>query len=211
MDKINDLPELISLIKDLTNKVNHLTYKVDKLTNENNGLKNNKKKVDLLELLNNNIIQPPITFQHWIDTLQYTKFLQTIFKTDLLNGIIQLLEDGKNNISLLDNERLPMRVFNKKQNIFYIFDNNNNKPNWKPIHNKEFDRYLNEIAHKFLLEFKYWMHENEEEIFTNINTREKYMEYLQKMLGTDLHITDDGRNKRIKEHIIKMIKQDIDE
>ena len=57
MDKINDLPELISLIKDLTNKVNHLTYKVDKLTNENNGLKNNKKKVDLLELLNNNIIQ----------------------------------------------------------------------------------------------------------------------------------------------------------
>lgn len=208
MDKINDLPELISLIKDLTNKVNHLTYKVDKLTNENNSL---KKKVDLLEILNNNIIQPPITFQHWIDTLQYTKYLQTIFKTDLLNGIIQLLEDGKNKISLLDNERLPMAVFNKKQNIFYIFDNNNNKPIWKSIHNKEFDRYLNEIAHKFLLEFKYWMQQNEEEIFTNVNTREKYMEYLQKMIGTDLNITDEGRNKRIKEHIIKMIKQDIDE
>jgi len=198
--------------------VKTLATRIDKLEKENEQLKrcsfqNKKKKMDIVESLNESDIKPPIIFRDWVERLDYKKFIDTVFTSDLLTGMIELFEYGVDNISILDYEQLPLRAFNQKQNLFYIFDteetNNGNKdsnPKWIAFSNNDFDKWFMYIGKRFLIEFKTWFDSHEELIKTDDNMSNKYVEYLQKTLGGQ-RMTDEGRNQRLKQHVFKSIKQ----
>ena len=201
-------------LAEILDRLNQLEKRVNVLEKENTSLKNGivmKRKIDVLDWLNHESeIFPSMTFQKWIQSLQYDKSIQTVFREGLIPGIIEVLDNGINDISLKDYLYLPIRVFCQKQNLFYVFDidysNEEKETKWLLLSNADLDKWITIICNKFLAEFKKWFKENEEMIKTNEKMNDKYVLYFKRTLG-DKRITEEVRNQRVKQHIIKSIKQ----
>jgi len=201
-------------LSDILDRLNQLENRVNLLEKENTSLKNGivmKRKIDVLEWLNDELdIVPSMTFQKWILSLQYDKSIQTVFREGLIPGIIEVLDIGINDVSLKDYLYLPIRVFCQKQNLFYVYDidytNQDKEIKWSILSNADLDKWITIICNKFLAEFQKWFKENEEMIQTNEKMNDKYVLYFKRTLG-DKRITEELRNQRVKQHIIKSIKQ----
>jgi hypothetical protein len=201
-------------LSDILDRLHHLEQRVNVLEKENSSLKNGmvlKRKIDVLEWLNDELeIVPMMTFQKWILSLQYDKSIQTVFREGLITGIIELLDIGINDVSLKDSSYLPLRVFYQKQNLFYIYDiddtNQDKETKWLLLSNTDLDKWITIICNKFLAEFHKWFKENEEMIQINEKMNDTYVLYFKRTLG-DKRITEELRNQRVKQHIIKSIKQ----
>ena len=199
--------ELISYVKSLANRI-------DYLEKENEKLKNcifKKKKIEIVDQLNEETKNPPMRFKEWIENLDYKSSIETVFQEDLHVGCIELLEKGVNNISLIDYEQLPLRIFSNKPNSFYIYDIvdiEENIAKWTPILIVDLDKWFSYIGKRFLIEFKTWFDRNEELINNDEKMSNKYVEFLQKTLGGQ-RMTEEGRNYRLRQHIYKSIKQSI--
>ena len=199
---------------DILDRLNHLENRVNVLEKENTSLKNGmvmKRKIDVLDWLNHELdIVPSMTFQKWILSLQYDKSIQTVFREGLITGIIQVLDNGINDVSLKDSLYLPIRVFCQKQNLFYVYDidysNEEKETKWLLLSNADLDKWITIICNKFLAEFQKWFKENEVMIQTNEKMNDTYVLYFKRTLG-DKRITEEVRNQRVKQHIIKSIKQ----
>jgi hypothetical protein len=109
-------------LSEILDRLHQLENRVNLLEKENSSLKNGmviKRKIDVLDWLNNELdIVPTMTFQKWILSLQYDKSIQTVFREGLIPGIIEVLDNGINDVSLKDSYYLPIRVFCQKQNLF---------------------------------------------------------------------------------------------
>lgn len=201
-------------LSDILDRLDQLEKRVNTLEKENSSLKNGivmKRKIDVLDWLNNELdTVPTMTFQKWILSLQYDKSIQTVFREGLIPGIIEVLDNGINDVSLKDSYYLPIRVFCQKQNLFYVYDvdymNQDKEIKWSILSNADLDKWITIICNKFLAEFQKWFKENEEMIKTNEKMNDKYVLYFKRTLG-DKRITEELRNQRVKQHIIKSIKQ----
>lgn len=201
-------------LSDILDRLTHLENRVNTLEKENSSLKNGivlKRKIDVLDWLNNEFdLFPKMTFQKWILSLQYDKSIQTVFREGLIPGIIQVLDNGINDVSLKDSLYLPIRVFCQKQNLFYVYDidyaNPDKETKWLLLSNADLDKWITIMCNKFLAEFQKWFKENEVMIQTNEKMNDTYVLYFKRTLG-DKRITEEVRNQRVKQHIIKSIKQ----
>jgi hypothetical protein len=207
---------------ELVSYVKLLASRVDKLEKENEKLRGCvlKKKVDVIDQLNMETKTPPIRWQEWVESLSYKESLETVFREDLLTGIIEVLDRGVNKISIIDHEQLPLRVFSNKPNSFYVYDIHDKDSEregegdseeekivrWKPLLVVDLDRWFSYMAKRFLIEFKTWFDNNEELIKTDETMSNRYVEFLQKTLGGQ-RMTEEGRNHRLRQHIYKEIKQ----
>lgn len=201
-------------LSEILDRLNQIEHRVNLLEKENASLKNGivtKRKVDVLDWLNNELdILPNMTFQKWIISLQYDKSIQTVFREGLMNGIIEVLDNGIDDVSLKDSLYLPIRVFCQKQNLFYVYDidyaNPDKETKWLLLSNADLDKWITIICNKFLAEFQKWFKENEVMIQTNEKMNDTYVLYFKRTLG-DKRMTEELRNQRVKQHIIKSIKQ----
>jgi hypothetical protein len=199
-----DFQELVTYVK-------VLGQRIDKLEKENEKLKGCvlKKKPDILDQLNDDSNIPSLGFKEWIESLDYSTSIETVFREDLLTGMIEVLEKGVNKVSILDSSELPLRVFSNKPNQYYVYDIDNEgdkESKWSLILNVDLDKWFNYIGKRFLIEFKAWFDHNEELIKNDERMSNKYVEFLQKTLGGQ-RMTEEGRNHRIRQHIYKVIKQ----
>lgn len=199
-----DFQELVTYVK-------VLGQRIDKLEKENEKLKGCvlKKKPDILDQLNDDSNIPSLGFKEWIESLDYSTSIETVFREDLLTGMIEVLEKGVNKVSILDSSELPLRVFSNKPNQYYVYDIDNEgdkESKWSLILNVDLDKWFNYIGKRFLIEFKAWFDHNEELIKNDERMSNKYVEFLQKTLGGQ-RMTEEGRNQRIRQHIYKVIKQ----
>jgi hypothetical protein len=201
-------------LSEILDRLHQLENRVNLLEKENSSLKNGmviKRKIDVLDWLNNELdIVPTMTFQKWILSLQYDKSIQTVFREGLIPGIIEVLDNGINDVSLKDSYYLPIRVFCQKQNLFYVYDmdstNQDKEIKWSILSNTDLDKWITIMCNKFLAEFQKWFKENEVMIQTNEKMNDRYVLYFKRTLG-DKRITEEVRNQRVKQHIIKSIKQ----
>jgi len=206
-EKIDLFDEKIPTQAEMFRLMQYMMVKIDKLEQENNLLKKlQKQKINILEWLNKSSNQLNITIQTWIKTEILpivNMYLDVVFKTDLLTALKEVLEK-----TTATTKPIPICCFDNKQGVFYVFkkSNPNEAEQWHQIQNQEIDKYLSAIAHQFLLEFNNtWCAENEKKIETNEEYKEMYRMYYQKILGGEENL----RNKRLREHLYKTMKQEI--
>ena len=206
-ENIDLFAEKIPSQAEMFHLMQHMMVRIDKLEQENQQLKRfQKQKINILEWLNKSATSLNVTVQTWIKTeiLPMVKtHLDVVFKTDLLATLKEILEK-----TTATTKPIPICCFDNKQGTFYVFKKNNpNEPaQWNQIQNQELDKYLSAISHQFLLEFNNtWCKENEQKIESNEDYKEMYRMYFQKILGGD----ETTRNKRLREHLYKTLKQEI--
>jgi hypothetical protein len=184
--------------------VQQLSIRITKLEKENSQLKGSiKRKMNFNDILNQNI-KPEFQYKIWCDILidNVEKFLDKVYNSNLLNATNDLFTYFIDNY----NDRLPIRAYDIKPNIFYIYDEDET---WTSISTSEFDKLLARISHKFLVEFnRCWCVVNREKIETMDIYKELYMDYYRKILGGD-RISDETRYTRIRQHIYAKIKRNI--
>jgi hypothetical protein len=208
-DKIPSMEDMYRLIQ-------NMCVRIEKLEEENKKLRQSeRRKIKIIDWLNNSKnIQMNITFSQWINDIVLKKvylYLNVVFESDLLNGIIKLFE---NLIETAELNKLPIQCFDNKTNIFYIYkmcidEKEECTKNWVQIKNHEFDTYLHLIVHQFLLDFKnIWYNANKTNIETNERYKDLYIDNYKNILGGD-KITDQTRNDRIRDKLYKLLKQNI--
>ena len=205
-EQINEIDsfERLPNPKEMFSLIQELSIRITKLEKENSQLKGSiKRKLKFNDILNQ-AAKPDFNYNAWIDMLldNVDKHLQTVFNVDLLTATNELF----NNFIDLHNEKLPLRAYDIKPNVFYIYDIDNT---WTPILNTDFDKLLARISHRFLVEFnRCWCIVNREKIETLDSYKELYIDYYRKILGGE-KITDESRYSRIRHYIYGKIKKNI--
>ena len=102
-----------------------LQQRVTCLENENSNLKKHSHKSK-----NNCFFMeeaPDITFNEWFKTIlqEVPNHLQLVFEKDLMVGIQTLL-----NKCILETEQIPICCFDRKPNIFYIYNEEDGQKKW---------------------------------------------------------------------------------
>ena len=201
-----DFQQLVAYVKTLASKI-------EKLEKENEKLKGcvlKKKKLDIIDYLNEETNKPPICFKQWIESLDYKYSIKTVFREDLLTGMIEVLDRGVNNISIVDHAQLPLRIFSNKPNSIYIYDIDSNSDEklakWILLLNTDLDKWFSYMSKRFLIEFKDWFDINKELVETDEKMKDHYVNFLQKTLGAQ-RISEESRNQRLKQYIYKAIKE----
>jgi hypothetical protein len=210
-EKIPSYNEIFKFVKELSLRITKLEKDNTKLKS---ALNREKRKIDVLDYLNNSNIVPTMSFSNWISSLDIRSKLETVFYDDLSSGIFQLFEDGVNNISIHCNENLPLRAFSTKNNTFYVYDNvssDKEEPiyKWLQFSDKSFNEYLKYLSKCFIREFKIWCDENKRFIddLNNEHFQKKYLSYFEKILGGKMD--ENTRFHRIKSAIYNKIKQNM--
>jgi hypothetical protein len=210
IDRIEKIPtqkEMYMLIQELALRNEKLEKEIAKLKNIQ------KQKINILEWLNSpNSVKtnPKIYFMDWILKVVFPEIqniLEIVYQTNLSNGLIKLFQ---NIINLDDLNSLPIRAYENKTNIFYIFQEKLDGFEWKILSNDEFNRILSKICHQFIIQFKNnWFIPNEEKVENDENYKDMYIQYYQSILGGNEHISDVSRNQKTKQYIYSIIKQNI--
>lgn len=214
-EKIPNQEEMYKLIKDMALKIYNLESEIKKLK------QTEKKKIQYLDWLNNHSSDttPSILFSEWLNTSVLSnvhKYLEIVYQTDLLNGMNKLLEDA---VSTFENNRIPICVFDKKPNVFYIYKTviekqentqENKKINkWICISNNDFDTYLSIISHQFLVDFNiHWYAVNKEKMEIDEQYKDIYVSYYKNILGGD-KMSDEIRYMRIRQNLYNNIKKNV--
>ena len=187
-----------------------MAVRIDKLEKDNAKLKQlqmKKQKVNVVDWLNNStqIKQPDITFTDWITTFifpQIPNYLDTVYHIDLLSGINALLKNAVMNELI---EKLPIRAFHGKTQIFYAYSKTDTK--WDILSTNDFNKQLSRISHQFVVEFgRNWYLVNKDKIETDENYNKMYINYYQQILGGN-KMNDETRFNRIRTAFHSIIKQ----
>jgi hypothetical protein len=185
--------------------IQELSIRIEKIEKENTELKNiitHKIRKNFTDFLNQ-INPPDFAFDEFITMMvnDVEKYLPIVYEKDLLKANIELF----NYFVEKYNDKLPIRAFDIKQNIFYIYDSENR---WSVISNQEFDKILARISYRFLVEFnRCWYLVNKDKLQDD-NYKEMYFDYYRKILGGE-RISDESRYQRIRAHIYNKIKKNI--
>lgn len=173
-DDIPSIREMYNIIQILIMKNNKLEQQVEKMSS---WIHNNKKKVNVIEWLNENII-PSIDYNKWIDSIQINQNdMDCVTNNNFIEGINliikRLLGIGFDNI-LDETTNLPIKAFEQKDNLF-VFNNTR----WSVITIEEFDLLYNKITRGLISQLKTWQDVNKKRLFDSGFT-EKYIENVKK-------------------------------
>lgn len=208
IDKIEKIPtqkEMFMLIQELALRNEKLEKEITKLKHVQ------KQKINILEWLNSTYSSKPnIVFMDWVLQVVYSEInniLEIVYQTNLSNGLIKLFE----NIITIDNiNTIPIRAYENKTNVFYIYTKTLHKFEWKIISNDEFNRILSKICHQFIVQFKNnWFIPNETKIENDENYKDMYINYYQRILGGNERISNETRYQKIRNFIYTKTKQNI--
>jgi len=203
-DKTPTFGELFQYVKELS-------VRVIKLEKENQQLKQyvckQKKQIDVLDWLNTRYdCVPGMDFTNWMTNLPIDDYLEQVFEYDLLTAMMKCFDDHFKNL-----EEIPIRAFTKKNAEFYIYDTSadcsEKTKKWLKILNKQLDKWFSYLSQKLVAAFKNWYESNKELIDTNEQTKEKYFDYFQKVLGGKM--TDTTRNHRLRQYLFTKLKQNL--
>ena len=176
VEELRDTPN----IRELYILVLELSYKYQKQQTELNSLRRyvekTKKMLNIVDWLNDNC-KGSIDFVKWLDTIKVSRLqLENVFKFDLIQGFMYIIQE---NLPLLE-DNLSIRCFDQKKGTFFI---SSDTDDWKTMSGIEFERMINSINTKIVLEFKAWQIENREKILAGRFGDNYYQECVIKVLG----------------------------
>jgi hypothetical protein len=161
--------QMFQMLLELGQKYSKLEEKVDEI---NKWVVKKKKKINVLEWLNVNMI-PDLIFENLIDKIQIIESdMEFLLQNSFLDTINEVFARTIYNISETEN---PIFAFSQKSNIFYIYDtnslknnnDNNNQPFWLELSKDKLIRFLNQMQMKMSKSFYEWRKKNAEKIRDN--------------------------------------------
>ena len=181
-DEMEPIPaqrKMFQMLIELGERYSRLEEKVDEL---NKWVVKKKKKVNILVWLNANV-KPNIVFETILDKITVTeddiKNLTEHSFYDILNDIFS------RTIYNVDENDNTMFAFVQKQNVFYIYDNNNTNNSWVELSKERLIKFLNKVHIKVIKTFSDWKLLIKNEIKTNEKMAELYNKTLIKIMSID--------------------------
>ena len=121
-----------------------------------------KKKINIIEWLNEEGNHPDITFDKWLEKIEIDEYgLQLIFANDYVEGMLLILEP------YLSDENIPIKAVDKKDNQLYIYTDK-----WKIVTTQDFNDFLGIMSKKIMTRGLGWnnanIHNTTEDYITNL-------------------------------------------
>ena len=184
--------KLYKIIMEMSIKYNKMEEKVEELSKY---VDTKKKKINIIEWLNTTYISCEL-FDEWMKKIKVErKHIETIFNHDYVHGALHVFKDH------MSYENVPIRSYDQKDNIFYIFTNANI---WCEMTQQQFDKMIDFISKQFIHEFVLWQNENKHRMEDD-NYAMTYMKNIRKMNGGN-NTTTEQLYRKIHRELYKNTK-----
>ena len=220
VEECEDTPtvhKLYEIIMEMSVKYKKLEEKVEELSKY---VDSKKKKINVINWLNTTYKNCEV-FDKWIHKIKVErKHLELIFSHDFIYGSLQIIKDF---VSTIDEEHMPIRSYDQKDNVLYVFDkvtdecadaNANANANtdtdsttWREIKQLQFDKMMDFISKQILHEFVLWQNENKHRMEDD-NYAMIYMTNVKKINGGN-NSTTEQLYKKIHRELYKSLKYNL--
>ena len=199
----NEQYENIPTMKEMYEMIQMLIIKNENLEKQVNKMSkwiNNKKRVNVIEWLNENNI-PTHDFEQWVDTIEITnQHMEFVVEHGFIEGVNLTVREIVNK----DLETIPIKAFEQKEGLLYVY--NGVELKWETINQGQFDKLFIRITKGLLGQFKKWQDENRHRLYQTGFT-EKYIENVKKITGGDL--SREQQNHKLKQAFYNALKINI--
>jgi len=203
-EEADDLPtykQLVIIVQELTKKCASMEKK---MTDMQKWVQRTKKKVDVIQWLNNSSSTKPYSsFTEWFQNLTINEETIDILKENTMYQTI-LTIFSKNLPEDADN---PVCSFCQKVGTIYIYEIVDETATWKLLSRDQLTKGLNRLHLKILNELLAWKEKNEEKMENDDRLAEKYNKTMMKLMG--LNFTQDHVYNKIKGDLFSCVKKDI--
>jgi hypothetical protein len=152
--------KMYKIILELSKKINIMDEKINEL---NKWVIKKKKKINLIEWLNVNII-PEFEYNYLIDRFIILEDdINYLFDNSFIDVFYKIFSRNILNFNI----KFPIFAFIQKSNIIYIYENKD--VGWVEFNKDKFNLFLNNIYYKFVKIFTEWKKDNK----LKINNDEK--------------------------------------
>jgi len=198
-DDVPSQRKMYQMILELSNKLNKLDEKVDEL---NKWVIKKKKKINVIEWLNNNI-SPEIVFENLIEKIIIEKedinyLFQHTF-SDTINDIFT------RNIYNKSETEYPIFAFVQKSNIFYIYENIETK--WVELNREKLIKFLNRVHTKLYRIYLENKKENKDKIENDENLSLLYDKTTCKLMN--INFNEEATLGKIRANMYARMKTDM--
>ena len=200
-EEITDLPsqkQMYKIIRELVFKCNKMEERMNEMQK---WVKKNKKKINVIEWLNVNVI-PTSNFSEFMEKLNiHTGYIEYLIENSFANTVSLIFEDFLKKDSETKN---PIYSFVQNVNIFYIY---NEKGVWTELTKDELIKILNRIHHRLSNKIVEWKKINEKKF----DDMDKLYDIYNKTLLKILNITsfkDDNILSKMKTILYNHLKVD---
>ena len=153
LEEDKDLPpasELWCVVKTLAQRQEKILVELDKMRA---WVQRQKRKISVIDWLNENST-PLISYKNWVTQFDIVPGdIQLIFNHGFILGILEIL---KKNLSLNNEHELPVRAFEQKPNILFVYK----EKNWRVYELTEFKGLISSIHQKLTIHFREWSEQN---------------------------------------------------
>jgi len=201
--------QMFQMLLELGQKYSKLEEKVDEI---NKWVIKKKKKINVLEWLNTNII-PELIFENLPEKIQIVEAdMEFLLQNSFLDTINEIFARTIYNISETEN---PIFAFAQKTNIFYIYENNdkndknneNSNPVWLELSKDKLVRFLNKIQMKISKGFSEWKKKKIDKIRENDSFSILCDNAVIKIMGTEFK--QDATLNKMKSAMYNKMKTDM--
>jgi hypothetical protein len=204
----DDLPsfrDMFTLILELTAKNSQLEQKVEELSK---WAESKKKKLNVIDWLNEKYTKN-IKYTEWLAGIIITRtHLEAVFNSDMVIGCSEIIKNllnfqGTDNKGTDNNETQPIKAFDQKDNILFIYNDDNK---WEMLSPQMFANLMNSLSKNILTEFIKWQTENKHRMRED-DFSYKYARNVQKIMGGNL--TQEQIHTRVKKEIYNYLKMNL--
>lgn len=189
LEEDTDLPpafELWCVVKTLATRQEKILQELEKMQS---WVQRQKRKISIIDWLNENST-PTLSYEEWLQTINIVADdIQLIFNHGFILGILEIL---KRQLSLNNEHELPIRAFEQKQNVLFVFKNEE----WRVYELTEFKTLVSTIHQKITLHFQAWSEKNKKLAY-NLNN-ETYQKNVIKIMGGNMPYEESVRKVNFK-------------
>ena len=194
-DIYDDLPskkEMWNCLKIVLKKYENLEKKVK---DHERYIKKINKKISIIDWLTDNY-KPNISFNEWINKLNIEiDDLEYLFKVGFIEGIHKIFTKNL----ILDNDDLPIRSFEQKMYVFFVYNNSK----WEHLDFEDYEKLVHNITGKFIKKFEFWKKINKSFIDDEKNIESLQQKYFEIMGGK---YDDETNIKKLNSKLYKYLK-----
>jgi len=190
--------ELVLIVQELALKNTKLLEKMEKIEK---WIDNKKKKINIIDWLENNRI-PDITFEQRIINLNLNiddSDIEYLKENTIFQTIHKVWEKAWEKECIL-----PIACFSQKQNIFYIY---NSDKKWMQMKTEDFLKLLQKLQHAFINVLYIWRQNHLQEINTNDSMSILYNKMIIKIMNISL--IQDANYSKIHANLYNYLKMDL--
>lgn len=207
IEEANDKPtydELVKIVQELSKKYVKMEEKVNEMQQY---IDRKKKKMDVISWLSTHVTVT-VGFLEWINmfvTVEPAHFLRLLKpETNIFECLQEVFEFNLSKPDFV----CPLKCFVQKNNIFYIWDNNETGSAWKEMMLPDFVILLKIIQKKLIGELTTWKKENQKLFNDSDRVSDQFNKAVIKLMS--ISFSQDANMSRIKNSLYNYLKQDLD-